>query len=156
MSFVRNILVSMLVLSLLWNLSSIVSAQILNSKPTEANSGDLSLSDYEQELKNDQDVNQTSWLAIPLPKITMPRMAFPDISPVTAPAKSGWQKVTTGTRRAWEGTKEIFTSGSENSTSPSPQNREPSFWSRMFSTTPKEPDVPQTVGEWMSQPRLDP
>jgi hypothetical protein len=83
---------------------------------------------------------------------------MPDMSVVTGPVKSGYSKVTTGTKKAWEGTKEMFTFGDNESSSQTAANAQPKegFWSRMFSKEPEKPSGPQTVGEWMSQPRLDP
>ena len=128
-------------------------AQATNSQPsgTHASIGGA------PQMHQDAEVRQSSWPSIPMPKITMPKVSMPDMSTFTNPVKSGYQKVTLGTKKAWEGTKEMFTFGGESS--PAPQNASPEkqgFWSRMFSSEPEPPSGPQTVGEWMAQPRLDP
>jgi hypothetical protein len=99
------------------------------------------------------------WLQMPkvtMPKITMPKMPADAFAPVKASAK----KVGDGTKKAWEGTKEIFTLGGKAEKpaagAPAAAPKEP-FWKRMFGgEEKKEPEGPQTVAEWMSQPRLDP
>jgi hypothetical protein len=99
------------------------------------------------------------WLQMPkvtMPKITMPKMPENAFAPVKASAK----KVSDGTKKAWEGTKEIFTLGGDKPAKPAASSaaepKEP-FWKRMFGgEEKKEPEGPQTVAEWMSQPRLDP
>ena len=104
----------------------------------------------------DPDVKQTAWPSIPLPRVTMPKVTMPDMSLVTTPIKSGYSKVTAGTKKAWEGTKEIFTFGRGDSQAAArPQNNE-SIWKRMFTSEPDKKDGPQTVAEWMAQPRLEP
>lgn len=109
-------------------------------------------------VRHDSEVKQTAWPSIPLPKISMPKISMPDMSVVTGPVKSGYGKVTAGTKKAWEGTKEMFTFGDGGSTPQAAASSQPKqgFWSRMFSKEEEKPSGPQTVGEWMSQPRLDP
>jgi hypothetical protein len=109
-------------------------------------------------LHQDSEVKQTAWPSIPMPKISMPKISMPDMSVVTGPVKSGYSKVTSGTKKAWEGTKEMFTFGDGESAQQTAAASEPKqgFWSRMFSKEEEKPSGPQTVGEWMSQPRLDP
>lgn len=110
-------------------------------------------------VHKDPAVQQTAWPSIPLPKITMPKVSMPDMSLITTPVKAGFGKITSGTKKAWEGTKEIFTFGKGDSNpSAGPQDSQPkkSFWGKIFSSEPEPQDGPQTVGEWMSQPRLDP
>jgi len=103
-------------------------------------------------------VEQTGW-GIPMPKITMPKLTMPQVempsmAAITAPVKSGFEKVTTGTKKAWEGTKEMFTLGQNTSSGSRGRAQQPSLWQRL--TTKPEPQGPQTVGEFMRQPRLDP
>jgi hypothetical protein len=86
----------------------------------------------------------------------MPKISMPDMSVITTPVKAGYGKVADGTKKAWEGTKEIFTFGKDSSASTSQSQPKESMWKRMFSSEPDKNDGPQTVGEWMSQPRLDP
>jgi hypothetical protein len=107
-------------------------------------------------LKVDSEVKQTAWPSIPLPKITMPKISMPDMSVITTPMKAGYGKVTEGTKKAWEGTKEIFTFGKGDTAAVSHSQPKESIWKRMFSSEPDKNDGPQTVGEWMAQPRLDP
>lgn len=111
------------------------------------------------QMYQDANVRQTAWPSIPLPKISMPKIWMPDMSPITGPVKSGFHKVSIGTKKAWEGTKEMFTFGGDESTqavSRQTAQQKPGFWSRMFSSKPDPSSGPQTVGEWMAQPRLDP
>ncbi len=107
-------------------------------------------------------VEQTAWSGIPLPKITMPKLTMPKVTmpnmeSVTGPVKSGFGKVTSGTKKAWEGTKEMlsFGKGSSATSARTSGQTQPSFWRRLLVRESK-PQVPQTVGEFMSQPRLDP
>ena len=109
-------------------------------------------------------VKQTAWSGIPMPKFTMPKMTMPKLAmptmqmpsmeSVVGPVKSSFSKVTAGTKKAWEGTREIFTFGQNKSVAASAQKK-PSMWRRLLTPAPK-PDGPQTVAEWMAQPRLDP
>jgi hypothetical protein len=103
------------------------------------------------------EVQQAGWTGLPLPKITMPTITMPDMSSVTGPIKSGFNKVATGSKKAWSGAKEMFTFGqSDTSTiNRATAQEQPSFWQRLVGRN-TEPRVPQTVGEFMSQPRLDP
>jgi hypothetical protein len=107
-------------------------------------------------VKVDSEVKQTAWPSIPLPKITMPKISMPDMSVITTPVKAGYGKVTEGTKKAWEGTKEIFTFGKDDSAPTARSQPKEGFWKRMFTSEPDKNDGPQTVGEWMAQPRLDP
>lgn len=135
--------------------SQIVQAQILNSQP----SGTHQSVGGTPQMHQDPEVRQSSWPSIPLPKISMPKVSMPDFSPITNPFKSGYQKVSSGTKKAWEGTKEMLTFGGESPSQSAPKQSaqdKQGFWSRMFSSEPEQPSGPQTVGEWMAQPRLDP
>ncbi|NOY41322.1 MAG: hypothetical protein GXP26_05740 [Planctomycetes bacterium] len=105
-------------------------------------------------------VEQTSWPSVLLPKITFPKITMPRLWPSTeddrpallAPFVVGASKVSQGMRKAWEGTKDIFSAGSGNGTSPAP--RGPSFWQRLIGQASADyDDGPQTVGEFMSQKR---
>ena len=109
-------------------------------------------------------VEQAGWSGIPLPKVslpklTMPKLTMPSMTSVTAPMKVGFSKVSTGTKKAWEGTKEIFSLGeSKPAAAPrvrSSTQKKTSIWHRLIAR-PAEPQGPQTVGEFMRQPRLDP
>ena len=115
-------------------------------------------------------VERVGWFNIPLPKITMPKLTLPKVtmpkmpplwpsesnegSPaLLAPVASGFSKISAGAHKAWEGTKEVFAAGTEEK-APAAQ-AQPSFWQRLVGRSP-QPEGPQTVGEFMSQPRLDP
>ena len=106
-------------------------------------------------------VEQTGWgipmPRITLPKLTLPKVAMPDVSAVTGPVKSGFDKVKFGSKKAWEGAKEMLSFGNNDQVvGPNTVNQQkPSFWQR-FTARETQPQVPQTVGEFMSQPRLDP
>lgn len=121
------------------------------------------------------EVTTTSWFSMPkvtMPKITMPKLSMPKLalpkwptnsdgiaaSPF-APISAGANKVTEGTKKAWEGTKEMFSFGGDDAApktrAPGQPQAEPSLWQRLTGKQP-EPTGPQTVGEWMSQPRLNP
>jgi hypothetical protein len=56
------------------------------------------------------------WLTMPkvtMPKLTMPKIEMPKMpEDPLMPFKAGARKVSDGTKKAWEGTKEIFTFGS--------------------------------------------
>jgi hypothetical protein len=101
------------------------------------------------------------WLKMPtltMPKLTMPKMPADPLAPI----KSSARKVGDGTKKAWEGTKEMFTFGGAK-TPPAQQTRvasnaeAPSMMQRMFGggTEEKPAEGPATVGEWMAQPRVD-
>ena len=99
---------------------------------------------------------------ITMPQVTMPKVSMPTISQESmakafAPINAGAQKVSNGTRKAWEGTKQMLTFGQKPDTTRSPhinRKKKPSMWQRLF--TPKEPEPPRTVAEWMAQPRPKP
>ncbi len=108
-------------------------------------------------------VEQTGW-GIPMPKITMPKITMPKVTmpsmdAVTAPFKSGYSKMKDGSKKAFDGAKEMLSFGKNSSTSTTINrasgNKKPSIWQKLIAR-PSEPQVPQTVGEFMSQPRLDP
>ena len=99
------------------------------------------------------------WL--PMPKITMPKLTMPKVEmpklPENAfgPMKESAGKVMSGTKKAWQGTKELFSfgSGSSKDTNPRVASREkPSAWSQLFKG-PEEPQPPRTIGEFMSGER---
>ena len=109
------------------------------------------------------------WLQMPkvtMPKLTMPKIEMPKMpADPLAPFKAGARKVGEGTKKAWEGTKEIFTFGGEEKKSadagstrfaPHAKPEQPSLWKRLTTSAPAEPEGPQTVAEFMAQPRLDP
>jgi hypothetical protein len=100
------------------------------------------------------------WGWIKMPKVTMPKVTMPKMpADPLAPVKSSARKVSDGAKKAWEGTKEIFTFGGDKKTAatstgvPS-HNEEPSFWSKMFGGA-EEPQPPQTVADFMAQKRVE-
>lgn len=107
-------------------------------------------------------VEQTGW-GIPMPKITMPKITMPKVTmpsmgAVAGPFKSGFGKLKDGSKKAMEGAKEMFSFAKPQKTTTynrAAGPKKPSFWQKLIAR-PSEPQVPQTVGEFMSQPRLDP
>jgi hypothetical protein len=99
------------------------------------------------------------WGWLQMPKVTMPKISMPKMPEnAFAPVKASAKKVSDGTKKAWEGTKEIFTFGGK-AEKPTPEAAAPPkepLWKRMFGgEEKKEPEGPQTVAERMAQPRLD-
>jgi hypothetical protein len=105
------------------------------------------------------------WLKMPtvtMPKLTMPKITMPKMpADPLAPFKTSAKKVGDGTKKAWEGTKEMFAIGRGKPEEPAArvasQGEPPTLMQRMFGAKeePKE-EGPRTIGEWMSQPRIDP
>lgn len=149
---------SSLALTLVFFVYQTATAQIFGggSKPSEPST---TVGDAPQ-MHHDPEVKQSSWPSIPLPQITMPQISMPDMSMITTPVKSGYSKVASGTKKMWEGTKEMFTFGRDNSAAQTARRTtqsEPGFWERLTSpaSEKKKKDGPQTVGEWMAQPRIE-
>jgi hypothetical protein len=119
-----------------------------------------------------------AWPEFQMPYFPKPRLPFlPEkqdveqarnawVQPNPEPAApSPWQAVTTGAARvkastanAWHKTVDLLTPGrDEDERTPTRvAQREPSLWSRMFSTESTERQGPQTVPEWMAQERINP
>ena len=149
--------------------ATVLSAQVFNAPTPEPmaavqQAGGTTSAAQTGAVRQTGAVEESSWSGVPLPKITlpkitMPKMTMPNMSSVTGPVKSGFSKVSSGTKKAWEGTKEMFSFANKRSSSTSSSRsrgqKKPSFWSRLI-VRETEPRVPQTVGEFMSQPRLDP
>ncbi len=133
-------------------------------------------SDADLEEKTSR-VFPASWPSLALPKVTLPKITMPTItmprwpklwpsaedgdgsSPALlalAPVAAGARKITSGAKKAWQGTKDILSLRGRNSKSPKRNGGKPkpSLWERMV--TPAEPTYPRTMSEWMSQPRSDP
>jgi hypothetical protein len=95
------------------------------------------------------------WLKMPtitMPKITMPKMPADPLAPI----KTSARKVSEGTKKAWEGTKELFTGGSKKddpAARVASSGESPSLMQRMFGGEEEKNEGPETVGEWMSQQR---
>ena len=110
-----------------------------------------------------EEPTSSPWGWLKMPTITMPKIAMPKMpADPLAPIKSSARKVGDGTKKAWEGTKEMFTFGG-GKTPPAQEARvasnaeAPSMMQRMFGggTEDKPAEGPATVGEWMAQPRVD-
>jgi hypothetical protein len=99
------------------------------------------------------------WSWIRLPKITMPKIEMPKMpADPFAPIKTSARKVSDGTKRAWEGTKELFTfGGAKSADQPVARTASaaepPSMWQRMFGGADEKSREPQTVAEFINQPR---
>jgi hypothetical protein len=157
--------------------ATVVEAQIINAPMPDATGNVQQAVGTAEPKAHSHGIMPTSWPSIPLPTITMPKLTMPKLtmpklsmpkwptrpdgtyySPFT-PIVVGASKVSAGTKKAWEGTKEMFSFGGKEEASqprlPTASQPQPSFWQRMTGHEP-EPTGPQTVAEWMSQPRLDP
>ena len=155
----------------------VVEAQILNASLPTSQDGVQPAGGNAGVGSEDDAVQSASWPSIPLPKLTMPKPSLPklsmpklslpkwpanadgsSVSPL-APVTAGANKVSTGAKKAWEGTKEMFSFGAKDEITqprmPAASQPQPSFWQRLTGREP-EPSGPQTVAEWMSQPRIDP
>lgn len=152
------------------------SAQIIDASiPSSGNTVTQATRDFDKaELSGG--VKQTSWPSIPwptitMPKFTMPTMTMPKLPPLwpsdangdspalLSPFVAGYAKVSAGARKTWEGTKDLFsvfqTGDASQPASRSTQKPKASFWQRLTTRT-QESSTPQTVGEFMKQPRLNP
>lgn len=161
--------------------TQLVCAQIINASIPQSDGGVKQATGDFDDAELAGGIEQTGWPSIgwpkvtlptiTMPKITMPKLTMPKLPPLwpsqsngqspalLAPFAAGFSKVSAGTKKAWEGTKELFSvaggnSATKSSVSQATQPR-PSFWERLVGR-PQEPQVPQTVGEFMSQKRLDP
>jgi hypothetical protein len=104
------------------------------------------------------------WIKMPtitMPKVTMPKITMPKMpADPLAPFRTSAKKVGDGAKKAWEGTKELFTFGGakEPAARVASNGEAPSAMQRLFGGGAKEEPVeqgPRTIGEWMSQPRVD-
>lgn len=104
------------------------------------------------------------WGWLPKPKITMPQVTMPKIEMpkfempklpegTFAPVKASAGKVVDGSKKAWQGAKEILSFGQSKETSPRVASRaEPSAWDKVFGAK-QEPQPPRTIGEFMQGER---
>jgi hypothetical protein len=63
------------------------------------------------------------------------------------------------TRAAWHKTVDVLTPGERDPRTPpkiAQRDTQPPFWKRMFGTTQKGPEGPQTIQGFIAQERLDP
>jgi hypothetical protein len=100
------------------------------------------------------------WSWVKKPSFSMPKVSFPKMpADPLAPIKTSAKKVGDGTKKAWEGAKEMFTfGGSEEEpagTRVATAGEAPSMWQRMFGKEEKKDEGPATVGEWMNQKRVE-
>lgn len=106
------------------------------------------------------------WIKMPtitMPKVTMPKITMPKMpADPLAPFRTSARKVSDGAKKAWEGTKELFTfGGSQKAQGPGTRvaanGEAPSAMQRLFGGGKEEPvdEGPRTIAEWMSQPRVD-
>ena len=106
-----------------------------------------------EDAEAEDGVKWVSWPKITMPKVTMPKFKVPDMGKIFSPVSSGFEKVSAGSKKAWEGTKEMFSFSSTDSVPTKPYEPKQSLWKKL-TTKKTEPTGPQTVGEFMSQPRL--
>lgn len=147
-----------------------VDAQIINSSSSKSGDGVQTAVGTVETSEKQGGILPASWPSVSLPKIAMPKITMPKItmpkwptnadgsavSPM-APITAGASKVSAGTQKAWEGAKEMFSFGSQGEAAQpiasTATSAKPSFWQRMTGKQP-EPEGPQTVAEFMSQPRV--
>lgn len=104
---------------------------------------------------------ESPWGWMKMPTVTMPKISWPKMpADPLAPIKSSAKKVSDGGKKAWEGTKEIFTGGKKSAEQPATRvadaSASPSWWERMTGGEKKqEPEGPATINEWMSQKRVE-
>ena len=148
-------------------ITSNCSAQVLGTEAEQAPTAVQQAGTTEGDLGV---VKQTSWPSIPLPKLTMPQITLPRLWPseeddrpaLLSPFVAGATKISEGTKKAWEGAKEIFSVGNGKTAASSPApaaEPKPSIWKRLIGRAPEKEtanDGPKTVGEFMSQKRLTP
>lgn len=151
---------------LLMAASQIASGQLLNASTDQGPAANGAVFQHSHAAETmtpsgSTDVRQAGWFNLPMPKVTMPRITMPKVTMPSmastfAPLAAGARTIGDGSKKAWEGAKGMLNFGRGQSTGRSPHavKKKPSMWKRMF--TPKEPDAPRTVAEWMSQPRLKP
>lgn len=141
---VERLLSAFIVLGILTGSSSAV-----GQEPTASGYGEADITPTEE-------AGPWSWLK--KPSITMPKITFPKMpADPLAPVKNSAKKVQNGAKTAWEGTKELFTFGGSKESQPAARvaSKEPSLWEKMFGDKKQEPEGPQSVTEWMSQPRVE-
>ena len=176
----RTVLAAVVTLCFLLGLAQSVEAQVLNASIPQDDRGVQQAAGNLDDTELSQGIRQVGWPSVSLPKITMPKITMPKItmpkitmpkfpplwptgkedepSALLAPVASGFAKVSAGTKKAWEGTKEIFSvtkADSATSSAIPAAQPEPSFWQRLVGKPP-EPKGPETIGEFMSQKRLNP
>ncbi len=150
----------------------VADAQIINASLPTSSEGVQTAAGNAKTGEEQGEFLPVSWPSVSLPRITMPQFTMPQITmpqitmpkwPTNAdgsavspfaPITAGASKISAGTRKVWEGAKEMIGFGSRSeaaqlAASPS----EPSFWQRMTGREP-EPTGPRTIAEFMAQPRV--
>ncbi len=140
----------------------ITEAQILNASVPTSSEGVQTAAGNAKTGEEQGGFLPVSWPSVSLPKVTMPIITMPKwptnadgtaVSPF-APITAGASKISAGTRKVWEGAKEMFGYGDKSEAAqPAAYPSEPSFWQRMTGREP-EPSGPRTVAEFMAQPRV--
>jgi len=163
---------TVLTFALGWVIASVTTptgfAQIINApNPSSGNTVTQATGDFDNtELSGG--VKQTAWPSIPWPTITMPKITMPKLPPLwpsdsnsdspalLQPFVVGYSKVTAGGKKAWEGTKDLFSvfqsKAALKTTTQNSSKPKTSIWQRL-TTRKQKPQTPQTVGEFMRQPR---
>lgn len=145
----------------------ITEAQILNASVPTSNEGVQTAAGNAKTGEEQGGFLPVSWPSVSLPKVPMPKMAMPKIPMPTWPTNAdgsavsaftpitvGASKISAGTQKVWQGTKEMFGFGGKSEAArPAAYSSEPSFWQRMTGREP-EPSGPRTVAEFMAQPRV--
>jgi len=129
-----------------------------------ATASDITPTEDEKPAANTSPLGWVKMPTVTMPKLTMPKITMPKMpADPMAPFRTSAKKVGDGAKKAWEGTKELFTFGggkeAERPAARVASNGEaPSAMQRLFGGGAKEEPVdegPRTIGEWMSQPRVD-
>jgi len=163
---------TVLTFALGWVIATVMSptgfAQVINAPiPSSGNTVTQATGDFDN-TELSEGIKQTAWPSIPWPTITMPKITMPKLPPLwpsdsnsdspalLQPFFAGYSKVAAGGKKAWEGTKDLFSvfqskdaSKTATRTASKPKT---SFWQRL-TTRKTESQAPQTVGEFMRQPR---
>jgi hypothetical protein len=161
------------IVCLLLAVQSVAKAQVFDPPSGDEiakTNGVVTAQTSEKEATDPSGIKQTSWYSLPMPKITMPKIEMPQFSmpsfwtskdgastdkpSMFAPLTSSAKKIGDGSKKMWEGAKDMVDFGRGESDQQAVSKKGPSFWDRLF--VDKEPEGPGTVAEWMAQPRLDP
>ena len=123
--------------------------------------------------ETDPESKDGAWSKMSMPKMSLPKLSMPKLSmpswpknedgiamspftPITEGMSAGARKISAGTKKAWNGTKGLFSFGGEKKEQPQStyvaEKPRTSLWDKLKGQ-PEEPQVPETMVEWMSQPR---
>ncbi|MEQ8208681.1 MAG: hypothetical protein RH917_02520 [Lacipirellulaceae bacterium] len=92
---------------------------------------------------------------VTMPKIEMPKFEMPKLPKDTfAPVKASAGKVVSGSKKAWEGAKEMLSFGQKKGATNTrvASRQQPSGWGNVFGGK-QEPQGPRTIGEFMQGER---